>query len=323
MAGPLPAQPRVPPIATVDLPAWPLAVAEADGWIVVSLGLSGVAFVPLPPWPESPPVHVREDWPTLSATDIPGEPLALLAGRDGVLRTISSESTLSPPGLVSTWPVEGVPNAALLRDDTLILAAGGAGISLWHWPDHTEAPSLRGRYPFLEFARRVSLEHGANRLYVADSIGGRVAILDISDDQRPRLQSSYPVSSFCDSVEVGEHHLVFTDRNGGAFVARRSDNPAAPDPWVMIQQINLARPLSERTDAKRAILLLPGDAFLLCEADSGVRHWRLDEPTGRFREIAVYQTRGAAVDAIVLGTGELAVADHPHGLTLFPLATAP
>lgn len=316
------AQPAENPLATVELPAHPLSVAEADGWIVASLGLSGVAFIPQPPWPEEPPVIVRSDWPSLSLFDLEG-PRFLLAGRDGMVRHVVIDSDESEPRLLLEFPVEGVPNQVALDGGTLIVAAGGAGVTLWDWPELSRPPELRGRYPFVEFARWLAVDPLADRLYVADSIGGRVAVLDIEDPMRPHLVESYPVASFCDSLQVDERFLLFTDRNAATFVARRAPDNGSGNLWLLHQQIGLINPQQEHRDVKRVMLLSQEESFLICEGESGVRQWSWDEDAKVFREMAGYRPRGSAVDAAVLTTGHLVVADHPHGLSLFRLVGIP
>jgi len=309
----------IEPTHTVDLPAFPLAISQADGWIVVSLGLSGVAFIQELPWEaEEPQIVLRNSWKTLSVTPLEDGGM-LLAGRDGTLRHVLSDPPGSEPQMLAEWGVEGTPNQVVLRDEVLYVASGGAGVTVWDWPDRSESPVLRGRYPFVEFARRISADPMGNRVYVADSIGGRVAMLDVSDPMRPHLEKSYQVGSFCDSVHVGVEFLFFTDRNIGAYSARRSIHASTDEPWVLHQQFQLLSPYTEHRDAKQLVVLRAGESFLLCEALGGVRQWHLNPDDGRFHETARYRTRGAAMDAVMIDGGRIAVADHPHGVSIFTL----
>lgn len=208
----------------LEAAAVPGGGSEDHGWTVAaSLALNGVAFVDLT---EPVRVEVHPEWRTLHALPLTSDDF-LLAGRDGKIHRVQRSGVDASFAETAAWEVESIPNFLAVQGETLIVAAGAAGIGIYHWPDHDAAPRLRGRYPFVDFSKEVAWPAGSPTLFVADNLDYGLQALDVSDLFKPR-QQAFRKTSFVDTVSVQGSLAAVTGRSAGIFVYDVT-NPAKPD----------------------------------------------------------------------------------------------
>lgn len=253
----------------------PLAVGQADGLLVVPLGLHGTDWFSLSDATGTPspgalrPRPTNEPtWPTVSLCDLEG-PGFLLAGRDDQVRHVISDPPGAPPVLALSWTIEGMANAVAVSGEVVAVAGGGGGLGVWHWPDRTQPPRLKGRYPFIEFGRDL-LFVDPTTVAIADSLAGQVVFVDLADPMRPRRVGQLAArSGFADQLDYDGVRLAFSDRLGGAGIAQRTP-PAGQ--WAVTHR--LPDPGPDEDSRTRFLDVTLGSGMLyVCSDDAGWRAW--------------------------------------------------
>lgn len=312
---------------SVATSAPPLAVGQADGLLLIPLGLHGIDWLPIgevAPVTDAMPrpiPHAQRvaDWPTVSFFDLDG-PGFLLAGRDDQVRFVVSDPPGSNPQLRMAWTIEGLANAVAVSGDLVAVAGGGGGLGLWDWHDRASAPDLRGRYPFIGFGRDVVFLD-PRTVAVADSMAGDVVLIDVSDPMRPRRAATFDSrSGFVDQLAFDGTRLAFTDRLGGLGVVQRtppmgdwSVTHRLPEPPPGIQSLTRFLDVTQH-----------GGTLILCADEAGWMGWQHQAASKTAAESWQERTLprlngGGPVAAAALGDGRVAVALAQGGVEIVQL----
>ncbi|MBX3729371.1 MAG: hypothetical protein KF858_09320 [Candidatus Sumerlaeia bacterium] len=284
------------------LPGLGLTLNEAAGGrLVVGLGLQGVAWLE----PGSEPgatarLMVEPSILTLGTLEVENGAV-LLAGRDVTLRLVRFE-TEGDCRMVTLWesPAEGIPTGLARRGDLLAVAGGGAGVSLWHWPDTEQPPALVGRFPFASYTKQAAFFDDTT-LLVADSHTAGLWVLDVSDPRRPHRREHLKGMSFVDATAVRDELAAYTDRAFGTWFVRRSAD--ATKPFELAHRVFMV-PAPSDGDFVQNVRFQNGDAVIV-ESFGGVRRFTRTD-SGDWRQRDRHAAQEGVVDALFTREGRIA-----------------
>jgi hypothetical protein len=284
------------------LPGLGLTLNETtDGRLVVGLGLQGVAWLEPPSGTGTVArLHLEPSILTLGTLEVEGGEV-LLAGRDARLRLVRFE-TEGDCRLVTVWETsaEGIPTGLARRGDLLAVSGGGAGISLWRWPETQQPPELVGRFPFASYTKQAAFFDDTT-LLVADSHTAGLWVLDVSDPRRPYRREHLKGMSFVDAADVQGELAAYTDRAFGTWFVRRAADPTKP--FELAHRVFMV-PAPSEGDFVQNVRFQNGDAVIV-ESFGGVRRFvRTD--SGEWRQRERHAAQEGVVDALITRAGRVA-----------------
>ncbi|MCC6546650.1 hypothetical protein IT570_05730 [Candidatus Sumerlaeota bacterium] len=235
--------------------------ASADGTILAaSHALKGLTLLRI----EDGKIAQEEyhsEWPTLHAEPLEGGSF-LLADRFEGIRLIAPEGQESFGGYkeLLKFPCEGIPTHLAVSKDRLLIAAGGSGLLLYEWKDRAAAPSLRGRFPFVDYTKEVAIDT-RGMAYLADNYETGLQIVDQRDPMRPKLMAMR-TGGFCDSVTIHGEILAAANRQRGLQIWNVAD-PLHP---ALMETVAV-----EPGAVAKSVTFNSAGYLVLCEGAGGAR----------------------------------------------------
>jgi len=281
------------------LPANPANLSSAHGFFFAAMPFNGLVWIN--PTDEEQRLHADSSLGSLDILELSGGRF-LAAGRDRQLRILEFEQDEggqpdhSRLRVVTEWTSEGIPTGLALKGDLLLVASGGAGLSIYRFHGHSQPPRLIGRFPHASYAKEAAFLPG-NLAAVTDAHTSGIWILDLSNPQIPSVVQQYRVRGFADFLSVSGDRIAFTDRVFQTRIAKI--DPTADQPMRIIAELPMVPPVAEADFIQR--ISLAGDSLLVAESHVGIRQFQEAED-GSWELTRTIETDRPAIDSVWIET---------------------